>query len=507
MALLLALHLDRPNVLDRLARVLDGLDAFPRASLSLRIPGPALPEIARSKAADRLRAALADERVELLVGGFHSPLLGVIPEQDCWSQLHLEMEACAADFGVLPTGVWLEQGLWHPELPRRLTAVGLRYALISWPLTNPGPYLAAIPGAGLAVYGAEWTLDAPPDFSGPGPKERPFQLAQARAFPADAAWWPAFLKREGQRGISSFARDLKRAAVLPRFELQHRQERLPAGAAALLARLHRVSKKRRLAKLPLDGLFALEAAQALQRPAPPVHAALIALEREADVALQGDTTFLELDELDLDFDAQDELWLANGLLAAQVDPVGGLLLLDDRVQARPLLEVGTLAEKLTVGGAEVELSRARFSIEASGIDEDEAAEGEPVASVTLSRKLPGDARGESMVVEKTYALGLESPGLELEWLVHPEGGPVRQVALQTTLVLPPDLAADASGLVWRDAVGRGVRFEVEPEPEIGAADGRLVLTFRAELGPGTVLRAVVRVGPHPASLRSAPLST
>jgi len=96
----------------------------------------------------RLRKLVATGQVEIVGGGFYEPILISIPAADQVEQL--TRLACYIEhhFGKRPTGAWLAERVWEPQLPSTLAAANVAYTVV-----DDLPFI----GAGFepeALYGA-----------------------------------------------------------------------------------------------------------------------------------------------------------------------------------------------------------------------------------------------------------------------------------------------------------------------------------------------------------------
>lgn len=100
--------------------------------LALHVSGPLLEwlESHASALVDRIGSLAAEGKVELLLSGFYEPVLVSLPRQDRIEQVSWMREAIRRRFGVEPTGLWLTERVWEPELAADLADAGVRYALV-----------------------------------------------------------------------------------------------------------------------------------------------------------------------------------------------------------------------------------------------------------------------------------------------------------------------------------------------------------------------------------------
>jgi len=86
----------------------------------------------------RLRALVASGRVELIGGGFYEPILVSIPSADQIEQVTRLTSYIERHFGSRPTGAWLAERVWEPQLPVSLAAANISYTLV-----DDLPFIAA----------------------------------------------------------------------------------------------------------------------------------------------------------------------------------------------------------------------------------------------------------------------------------------------------------------------------------------------------------------------------
>lgn len=98
----------------------------------LHLSGPLLEWLDRHDPGylDLLARLAGDGRLELLCGGMYEPILASLPRQDRVEQVGWLREAIARRFGVNPTGLWLTERVWEPDLAADLVDAGVRYALV-----------------------------------------------------------------------------------------------------------------------------------------------------------------------------------------------------------------------------------------------------------------------------------------------------------------------------------------------------------------------------------------
>ncbi len=158
------------EVFDRAYKpMVDALTRHPSVSVGLHYTGPLLEWLRaeRPRFIDDLRALVDREQVEILGGGLYEPVLASLPERDRVGQLARMADTVEATFGRRPTGAWLAERVWEPDVPRSLGAAGYGWTILDdahlraaaipedamW-----GPYTTEDQGRVLRVFGTEQGL-------------------------------------------------------------------------------------------------------------------------------------------------------------------------------------------------------------------------------------------------------------------------------------------------------------------------------------------------------------
>ncbi len=149
--------------------MLEILERHPGVRLSLHYSGPLLEWLRaeRPEFIARLTTLVARDQVEVLGGGYYEPVLASLPERDRIGQLRRMGDELESLFGRRPTGAWLAERVWEPDLPTSLVAGGYRWTILDdahfraaaipeedlW-----GPYTTEDQGQRLTVFGTEQGL-------------------------------------------------------------------------------------------------------------------------------------------------------------------------------------------------------------------------------------------------------------------------------------------------------------------------------------------------------------
>jgi 4-alpha-glucanotransferase len=108
------------------------LEKHPDVHMGLHYSGPLLTWIEehRPEYFTRLKALVSSGQVELVGGGFYEPILVSIPPEDQREQINRLAVYLEEHFGRRPTGAWIAERVWEPQLPSALAAAGVSYTLV-----------------------------------------------------------------------------------------------------------------------------------------------------------------------------------------------------------------------------------------------------------------------------------------------------------------------------------------------------------------------------------------
>ena len=112
--------------------ILDLLDSHPFVKVGLHISGPLLEWMEKNQpdSIDIIARMVERNQVELLSGGFFEPLLASIPVRDARGQLLMMNDYINNRFGRKPTGFWLAERVWDPNLPLIVEGIGMSYTIV-----------------------------------------------------------------------------------------------------------------------------------------------------------------------------------------------------------------------------------------------------------------------------------------------------------------------------------------------------------------------------------------
>jgi hypothetical protein len=108
------------------------LEKHPAVHIGLHYSGPLLTWIEENRPEyfTRLKALVTNGQVELVGGGFYEPILISIPPEDQREQITRLAAYLDQHFGHRPTGAWIAERVWEPQLPSALAAAGVSYTLV-----------------------------------------------------------------------------------------------------------------------------------------------------------------------------------------------------------------------------------------------------------------------------------------------------------------------------------------------------------------------------------------
>jgi alpha-amylase len=136
---------------------------------ALHFSGPLLTWIQQHHAEyfELLRSLVKRKQVEMVGGGFYEPILAVIPAEDQREQIERLAAYLEEHFGERPSGAWLAERVWEPQLPSVLAAAQVNYTLVDdfhflaagfEPSELFGAYLAEDRGKAVRVFAGQKAL-------------------------------------------------------------------------------------------------------------------------------------------------------------------------------------------------------------------------------------------------------------------------------------------------------------------------------------------------------------
>jgi len=111
---------------------IEHLEKYPSIHAGLHYSGPLLTWIEKNRPEyfARVKSLVQLGQVELVGGGFYEPILVSIPPDDQREQLTRLSAYLEQHFGQRPSGAWLAERVWEPQLPSVLAAAKVAYTLV-----------------------------------------------------------------------------------------------------------------------------------------------------------------------------------------------------------------------------------------------------------------------------------------------------------------------------------------------------------------------------------------
>ena len=149
--------------------MVEALERHPSVRVALHYSGPLLDWLRAERPGflATLRVLADRGQVEIMGGGWDEPILVALPERDRVGQLRRMGDELETTFGARPTGAWLAERVWEPDLPTSLVAGGYTWTILDdahfraaaipeddlW-----GPYVTEDQGRLITVFGTEQGL-------------------------------------------------------------------------------------------------------------------------------------------------------------------------------------------------------------------------------------------------------------------------------------------------------------------------------------------------------------
>jgi alpha-amylase len=111
---------------------LDVLKEFPEIKCNIHISGSLYDWILKNKP-DYIKdlKKMADKKqIEIMGGAYYEPVLPVISDKDKLAQIHLMNDFIKKEFGKVPSGMWLAERIWEPQLASIINKAGLKYTFL-----------------------------------------------------------------------------------------------------------------------------------------------------------------------------------------------------------------------------------------------------------------------------------------------------------------------------------------------------------------------------------------
>ena len=195
---------------DSYSRFLYLVERHPTLRFAIHYSGPLLLWIEKNHPDYfvRLRNLVSSGQIELVGGGFYEPILVSIPQPDRVEQITRLSDYLEKNFGKRPSGAWLAERVWEPQLPSTLAEANIGYTLVDdlpflvagfQPEELYGPYIAEDCGKSVWVF--------------PGLKELRYLIPFRTVDDNISFFRRAAALRPG--GIAAFGDDMEKFGVWP----------------------------------------------------------------------------------------------------------------------------------------------------------------------------------------------------------------------------------------------------------------------------------------------------
>jgi len=108
------------------------LEKYPRVKICMHYSGSLFEWIYKNRPEffDRLKKLVKTRQIELLTGGYHEPILSMIPDRDSTGQINMLSQFIKNHFEFIPHGLWLTERVWEDGMPDFLLKQGLDFTFI-----------------------------------------------------------------------------------------------------------------------------------------------------------------------------------------------------------------------------------------------------------------------------------------------------------------------------------------------------------------------------------------
>jgi 4-alpha-glucanotransferase len=112
--------------------LIEALEKHPGVRISLHYSGCLLDWLIENRPdfLDRIAALVKRGQVEIMTGGYYEPILPMVPDDDKLGQIAKLSSAINERFKYSPTGMWLAERVWEPQLPKPLAQAGVKWTVV-----------------------------------------------------------------------------------------------------------------------------------------------------------------------------------------------------------------------------------------------------------------------------------------------------------------------------------------------------------------------------------------
>jgi len=126
-----------PRVFERAYRdaylpMVEALERHPGIRLSLHYSGCLLDWLQKNQPdfLKRIANLARRDQIEIMTGGYYEPILPIIPDADKLGQIAKLTSFVRDEFDFSPTGLWLAERVWEPQLPKILAQAGVKWTVV-----------------------------------------------------------------------------------------------------------------------------------------------------------------------------------------------------------------------------------------------------------------------------------------------------------------------------------------------------------------------------------------
>ena len=108
------------------------LERHPAIKLTLHYSGSLLEWLIEKKPLfiERLKKLIKKSQIEILTGGYHEPILPMVPVKDARGQIEMLTGAIKKHFDYDSNGIWLAERVWDPALSNVFDGLNIRYTIL-----------------------------------------------------------------------------------------------------------------------------------------------------------------------------------------------------------------------------------------------------------------------------------------------------------------------------------------------------------------------------------------
>ena len=112
--------------------LIEALEKHPGVRISLHYSGCLLDWLIENRPdfPERIAALVKKDQVEIMTGGYYEPILSMIPDDDKLGQISKLSSTIKERFKYSPSGMWLAERVWEPQLPKPLNQAGVEWIVV-----------------------------------------------------------------------------------------------------------------------------------------------------------------------------------------------------------------------------------------------------------------------------------------------------------------------------------------------------------------------------------------